>query len=99
MTTSSNLCYLIVDRTASFQLGSSWRIIHHISRNEGGLFAFYRGLAPNLVGNSTSWALYFLFYGRLKDAIGSFHGSSSTLTLSDYFVASGTAGMYNLYSQ
>ncbi|KAJ5715036.1 mitochondrial carrier [Penicillium malachiteum] len=83
---------LQVDRTSTSHFGSSLRIMNHIARNEGGLVAFYRGLAPNLVGNSTSWALYFLFYGSFKNALGSYKGGPRGLTASDYFLASGTAG-------
>jgi solute carrier family 25 folate transporter 32 len=69
------------------------RIIREISTYEGGLGAFYRGLAPNLIGNSTSWALYFLCYGSLKDAIRIYRGQEHwMLTSSDYFLASSAAG-------
>lgn len=72
------------------------RIIRDISAHEGGLRAFYRGLAPNLIGNSTSWALYFLCYGSLKDAIRIYRGQEAwMLTSSDYFLASGAAGTYS----
>ena len=74
------------------------RIIRDIASHEGGLAAFYRGLAPNLIGNSTSWALYFLCYGSLKDAIGAYRmREGSRLTSSDYFLASGTAGMHSAH--
>ncbi|KAJ5554507.1 mitochondrial carrier [Penicillium frequentans] len=83
---------LQVDRNATTRLGSSIQIVRDISRYEGGFAAFYRGLAPNLVGNSTSWALYFLFYGSLKNGMCIYRGSFSALTSFDYFLASGTAG-------
>ncbi|KAJ5936451.1 hypothetical protein N7454_005086 [Penicillium verhagenii] len=83
---------LQVDRSATSRFGTSLQIIRDISRHEGGFTAFYRGLAPNLAGNSTSWALYFLLYGGLKDAIFTYKGSSWALTSFDYFMASGTAG-------
>ncbi|KAJ5612382.1 hypothetical protein N7510_005576 [Penicillium lagena] len=87
---------LQVDRTtSSSRLGSSFRIIREISRHEGGLTAFYRGLAPNIIGNSTSWGLYFLCYSSLKDALRTCRGQrEQTLTSSDYFLASGTAGVF-----
>lgn len=86
----------LVDRTSSSRLGSSLRIIRGILHGEGGLAAFYRGLAPNLLGNSTSWALYFLFYSKLKDTICMYRAQEGwILTSSDYFVASGTAGMHS----
>ncbi|KAJ5966025.1 hypothetical protein N7481_012739 [Penicillium waksmanii] len=89
---------LQVDRSHSSRLGSSLRIIRQIARHEGGLAAFYRGLGPNLVGNSTGWGLYFLCYGSLKDIVGRYRardgdGGSGPLTSSDYFLTSGTAGI------
>lgn len=43
------------------RLGASWRIARDVAMNEG-RGALYRGLAPNLVGNMTSWSLYFMLY-------------------------------------
>lgn len=63
-----------------------------IARNEGGLRAFYRGLGPNLVGNSISWALYFVWYDRIKHGIQDFRGPGTGLSYYDFFVASGAAG-------
>ncbi|KAJ5753841.1 uncharacterized protein N7511_007994 [Penicillium nucicola] len=84
---------LQVDRSTASRLGSSLRIIREISHHEGGLAAFYRGLAPNLIGNSTSWALYFLFYSRLKDVFQTYRQESNyMLASSDFFLASGSAG-------
>lgn len=52
----------IVDRSAEQRWGSSWRILRNIVRDEGHFSALYRGLMPNMIGNSVSWALYFLWY-------------------------------------
>ncbi|EGE05720.1 mitochondrial FAD carrier protein FLX1 [Trichophyton equinum CBS 127.97] len=84
---------LQVDRFSSSKIGSSLRIIRGISRNEGGIQAFYRGLTPNLVGNSVSWGLYFLWYGEIKELLSVSRGSGG-LTSLDYFVASGTSGAH-----
>ncbi|KAL4789907.1 mitochondrial carrier domain-containing protein [Aspergillus venezuelensis] len=93
---------LQVDRGPSSRVGGSLRIIREIFHNEGGFAAFYRGLTPNIIGNSSSWALYFLFYGNVKDIIGlwrsqkdpySENQKGGLLTSSDYFVASGSAGI------
>lgn len=84
---------ILVDRQSSSRIGSSLRVISWIYRNEGGIAAFYRGLGPNLIGNSTSWALYFLSYSQIKQIMHAFHGGEKdTLGYSDYFIASGTAG-------
>lgn len=61
--------------------------------NEGGIAAFYRGLTPNLIGNSSSWAIYFLCYGNIKDGMRRLYPGREELTSSNYFVASGAAGM------
>ncbi|OJJ43720.1 hypothetical protein ASPZODRAFT_135728 [Penicilliopsis zonata CBS 506.65] len=85
---------LQVDRTSSSRLGGSYLVIRRIWHNEGGIAAFYRGLAPNLVGNSTSWALYFLCYSNTKDYLRKLHGSQNReLSSLNYFLASGTAGV------
>ncbi|KAK4501942.1 hypothetical protein PRZ48_007752 [Zasmidium cellare] len=61
--------------------------------------AFYRGLMPNMIGNSVSWALYFMWYGNIKDlvraarAAGEQEHGRETLTSSDYFLASGISGI------
>lgn len=63
------------------------------------LAALYRGLTPNLVGNATSWASFFLFKSRMERAIASLKGTTASteqgtpeLTPADFFVASGAAG-------
>ena len=65
------------------------------------LRSFYRGLMPNMLGNSVSWALYFLFYGNIKDLLRTFRSTTApstklgkqALSSSDYFLASGLAGI------
>ncbi|KAJ5173975.1 uncharacterized protein N7500_001906 [Penicillium coprophilum] len=82
-----------VDRSSS-RFGGSLRIIRKIFYNEGGYAAFYRGLSPNLIGNSTSWGLYFLCYSSLKDTIRKHREQrKQILTSSDYLLASGSAGV------
>ncbi|KDN52616.1 mitochondrial carrier [Tilletiaria anomala UBC 951] len=36
---------------------------------EHGWTGLYRGLGPNVIGNSTSWGLYFLWYTMIKEAM------------------------------
>jgi solute carrier family 25 (mitochondrial folate transporter), member 32 len=63
-----------------------------IARNEGAISGFYRGLTPNIIGNSVSWALYFLWYGKIKDGLSIYYGEERALGSLDYFVASGASG-------
>lgn len=82
-----------VDRSSP-RPGASFRVIRRIFQSEGGIAPFYRGLAPNIIGNSSSWALYFLFYGNLKDGMRKLRSSrEQELAASDFFLASGAAGM------
>lgn len=84
---------LQVDRSSS-GFGTSLQVIRKIFYHEGGCAAFYRGLTPNLIGNSTSWGLYFLCYSSLKDTIRIYRKESEQiLTSSDYLLASGSAGV------
>ncbi len=72
---------------------SSIRTVRDIIRsNEGAVTAFYRGLSPNLVGNSVSWSLYFACYARLKSGLQTYHGQHHRLSYYDFFLASGAAG-------
>ncbi|KAI9687587.1 MAG: hypothetical protein M1822_002197 [Bathelium mastoideum] len=73
--------------------GDTWRVTSELMREEVRGRAFYRGLMPNMIGNSVSWALYFLWYGNLKDMLLSLRGEDAQLASSDYFVASGVSGI------
>jgi solute carrier family 25 folate transporter 32 len=95
--------------TGISQWGGSFRILRQVVREEGRYTALYRGLMPNMLGNSVSWALYFLWYiascllfksntdlyryGNAKDLFQAWRGSDVKLTSTDYFISSGTAGM------
>jgi solute carrier family 25 folate transporter 32 len=65
----------------------------------------YRGLTPNLIGNASSWALFFYFKSTVEDALVRFHNQGlllggaaaeqnahDVLTPADYFFASGISG-------
>lgn len=69
------------------------RLAKNIIKNEGLAGGCYRGLTPNLVGNSVSWALYFFWYSRIKAALATYHASSGGLSYYDFFLASGTSGI------
>ena len=75
------------------QLGDSFRILRNVVRDEGGVKALYRGLWPNLLGNSLGWGLYFLFYGNLKDALKRRKGQGEHLGSAEFFSASIIAGL------
>ena len=95
---------LQIEQNAKSRPGGSLRVMRMIAgeANAGGdsiLRAFYRGLMPNMIGNSVSWALYFMWYGNIKDLIRAARASPTTtvdpkqLRSSDYFLASGVSGI------
>ncbi|KAF2841731.1 mitochondrial folate carrier protein Flx1 [Patellaria atrata CBS 101060] len=84
---------LQLDQNYQSKPGESIRILRNIVRNEGSYGALYRGLMPNMIGNSVSWALYFLWYRNFKDAFQEYRGEGGRLTSLDYFLASGTSGV------
>ena len=55
--------------------------------------AFYRGLGPNMLGNSVSWGLYFMWYSNIKDLVRATRGAGAPLRSQDYFAASGLSGV------
>ncbi|KAK4543081.1 hypothetical protein LTR36_005858 [Oleoguttula mirabilis] len=86
--------------------GGSWRVMRTIAQEAahdvangrstgaaGVMRSFYRGLMPNMIGNSVSWALYFMWYGNIKDLVRATRGASGDLRSSDYFLASGLSGI------
>ncbi|KAK7531342.1 mitochondrial carrier domain-containing protein [Phyllosticta citribraziliensis] len=84
---------LQLDRTHRPQWGNSFLILRNIVHDEGSIKALYRGLMPNMIGNSVSWGLYFLWYRNLKDVFQGWRGAGQRLTSSDYFLASGASGI------
>ncbi|KAK4569837.1 mitochondrial FAD carrier protein flx1 [Recurvomyces mirabilis] len=95
---------LQIEQNAKSLPGGSWRVIRTIA-SEGRqstqaqvkagamVKSFYRGLMPNMIGNSVSWALYFMWYGNIKDLVRSARGGGRELRSSDYFLASGVSGI------
>jgi len=89
---------LALDRAVRPGRGNALRLLAHVVRTEGGPRALYRGLSPNLLGNSVAWGLYFMWYHSLKDLMARRRlrqGSRGTGRLEnfDYFAASGLAGV------
>ena len=79
-------------QTAS-RAGDSLRVFRGVIKDEGGLRALYRGLWPNLLGNSLGWAVFFLFYQNIKDMMQARRGLGEHLSSFEYFSASGASGM------
>jgi solute carrier family 25 folate transporter 32 len=86
------LTHRLVNQGAQAHIGGSIGIVRDILRKEGALQGLYRGLTPNIVGNSISWGLYFMWYANIKDGIQTYQRGGGKLTGTDYFIASGAAG-------
>ena len=85
---------LQLNTTSRSRPGDSYRILRNVIRDEGGVRALYRGLWPNLLGNSLGWGLYFLFYGNLKELFQSRRQKGEHLGSAEFFSASIIAGMF-----
>lgn len=85
-----------LDTSAHPLLNSSRSVFQDILRNEGPtrISALYRGLTPNLVGNSAGWGLYFLWYKQGQDLVRYMRGynKEQPMTNVDYLTASAGAG-------
>ncbi|KAK6511535.1 hypothetical protein TWF481_000447 [Arthrobotrys musiformis] len=56
--------------------------------------AFYRGISPNIIGNTASWGLYFLWYDQIKFRVAEYRGKQGQdLSSIDYLLSSGAAGV------
>ncbi|KAI4915444.1 uncharacterized protein J4E92_009398 [Alternaria infectoria] len=84
---------LQLNTTSRSRPGDSYRILRNVIRDEGGVRALYRGLWPNLLGNSLGWGLYFLFYGNLKELFQSRRQKGEHLGSAEFFSASIIAGL------
>ncbi|KAF2012519.1 mitochondrial folate carrier protein-like protein Flx1 [Aaosphaeria arxii CBS 175.79] len=73
--------------------GDSFRILRHVIRDEGGARALYRGLWPNLLGNSLGWGLYFFFYRNIKDVFQARRGHGNQLSSAEFFSSATIAGL------
>lgn len=88
-------------------MGNGFGILRSLIANERPIQSLYRGLTPNLVGNATSWGLFFYFKSLAEKQLVLFHErrfdiprghiptpqeSRNILTPADYFIASGISG-------
>lgn len=85
-----------LDTSSSPLLNSSRSVFRDILRNEGPtrIRALYRGLSPNLFGNSAGWGLYFMWYRQGQDLLRNVRGYThdQVMTNVDYLIASAGSG-------
>ena len=84
-------------RPAALNSLLSLRILHTLITAEGPspFRSLYRGLTPNLVGNSLGWSLYFLWYSQAQDVVRHLrhYPKDSQLSSLDYLTASLASGI------
>ncbi|TAQ89825.1 hypothetical protein B7494_g1871 [Chlorociboria aeruginascens] len=90
---------LQIHRSKSTTPITGFKILRTLTQNPKPIQSLYRGLTPNLVGNASSWALFFYFKSSVERQISRFHEASDghkghNLTAGDYFAASGIAGIF-----
>ncbi|GAA5870095.1 hypothetical protein JCM8547_001461 [Rhodosporidiobolus lusitaniae] len=67
--------------------------LREIVSKEGGVKGLYRGITPNLVGNASSWGLYFLWYTMLKTSLFPNQPKDKKLNAGQHLLASATSGV------
>ncbi|OWP00219.1 mitochondrial carrier protein [Marssonina coronariae] len=98
----------LVQRNTSKTPTNALAIFRSLTLNEHPIQSLYRGLTPNLIGNASSWALFFYFKSLVETQLVAFHtrpsqplsdsghnvpaSLKSVLTPLDYFLASGISG-------
>ncbi|CZT46238.1 probable FAD carrier protein FLX1 [Rhynchosporium secalis] len=99
---------LQIHRNTSQTPVNAFTILRSLVSNTHPIQSLYRGLTPNLIGNASSWALFFYFKSIVETQLITFHTrpsrplsdsghnvplpSRSVLTPLDYFLASGISG-------
>ncbi|KAG4430964.1 hypothetical protein IFR05_013551 [Cadophora sp. M221] len=99
---------LQIQRNTSQTPTNAFTILRSLLSNTHPIQSLYRGLTPNLIGNASSWALFFYFKSLVETQLIAFHtrpsqplsdsghnvppASRSVLTPLDYFLASGISG-------
>ncbi|KAK6597148.1 mitochondrial folate carrier protein [Botrytis cinerea] len=81
---------LQIHRSTSHTPASGLTIFRSLTQQPQPLQSLYRGLTPNLIGNASSWALFFYFKNIFESSLRSFHNQPSnsnyaSLTPIDYF--------------
>ncbi|KAL3425668.1 mitochondrial folate carrier protein [Phlyctema vagabunda] len=95
---------LQIHRNVSSTAISSLSVLRSLTSNERPIQSLYRGLTPNLIGNSWSWAIFFYFKSIAETQIGALQNrprfseqgwkaGQYRLTMPDLFLASGVAGL------
>ncbi|GAA6005045.1 hypothetical protein JCM11491_002320 [Sporobolomyces phaffii] len=78
-------------RSIATEIASGLRAIVADGR---GVRALYRGIGPNLVGNASSWGLYFLWYTDFKKRLIDGHGNpNAKLNAGQHLFASASSGV------
>ncbi|PMD28441.1 mitochondrial carrier protein-like protein [Hyaloscypha hepaticicola] len=99
---------LQIQRNTSSTPVNAFGILGTLLKNERPIQSLYRGLTPNLVGNASSWAIFFYFKSIIESQLLQFHNrmkpsaflsqdgstisSRRELSPADYFLASGISG-------
>ena len=100
-----------LEQDAKSRIGNTRRVVRQIAneawlqgyRGQGTIKdsaqvirSFYRGLMPNMVGNSLSWGMYFMFYAKVKEAMATARGlqgeGREQLSFRDIILASSASG-------
>ncbi|KAM3082221.1 mitochondrial FAD carrier protein flx1 [Clarireedia jacksonii] len=91
---------LQIERSTSHAPTTAFTILRNLTSNPQPVRSLYRGITPNLLGNASSWALFFYFKSFFESSLISLRNrplreanQRHVLTPLDYFLASGSAGI------
>ncbi|KAK9239338.1 mitochondrial carrier domain-containing protein [Lipomyces kononenkoae] len=82
---------LQIDNKNRSHIGGILHIVRNLRESEAPFREAYRGLIPNLIGNTVSWGSYFFWYELIKAQIAPVSGNGD-LSFTDYMLSAGTSG-------
>ncbi|KAK9352819.1 mitochondrial carrier domain-containing protein [Lipomyces doorenjongii] len=82
---------LQIDNKNRTHVGGIMHILRDLRQSQAPFKEAYRGLIPNLIGNTVSWGSYFFWYELIKSQIALVPGHED-LSFADYMLSAGTSG-------
>ncbi|KAK9475951.1 mitochondrial carrier domain-containing protein [Lipomyces japonicus] len=82
---------LQIDNRKKFHFGRAVEIANELRSSNSPFKEIYRGLVPNLVGNTTSWASYFYWYETIKQELNIYYGAQGLGSI-DYLASAMASG-------
>ncbi|KAJ8101237.1 mitochondrial carrier domain-containing protein [Lipomyces tetrasporus] len=82
---------LQIDNKNRTHVGGILHVIRDLRQSQAPFKEAYRGLMPNLIGNTVSWGSYFFWYELIKTQVAHVQGHGE-LSFTDYLLSAGSSG-------